>query len=59
MMAKAVKEEVQSLGARFVEYDLDTGQEGEGSGAYATALTDAQIDALHEALSQCADALAE
>ncbi|MEQ9336830.1 MAG: NAD(P) transhydrogenase subunit alpha [Miltoncostaeaceae bacterium] len=31
----AVKEEVLSLGARFVELDLETGQEGEGSGAYA------------------------
>jgi len=39
----AAKEEVKSLGARFVEFDLDTGQEGGGSGAYATALTDAQL----------------
>lgn len=31
----AVKEEVQSLGARFVELELETGQEGAGSGAYA------------------------
>ncbi len=48
----AVKEEVQSLGARFVEYDLDTGQEGEGSGAYATALTDAQIAKQRELMTQ-------
>jgi NAD(P) transhydrogenase subunit alpha len=36
----AAKEEVQSLGARFVEMDLDTGQEGSGSGAYASAMSD-------------------
>ncbi|MEZ0285146.1 MAG: NAD(P) transhydrogenase subunit alpha, partial [Thermoleophilia bacterium] len=36
----AAKEEVQSLGARFVELPLDTGQEGPGSGAYATAMSD-------------------
>jgi NAD(P) transhydrogenase subunit alpha len=34
----AVKEEVQSLGARFVELPLETGQEGAGAGAYARAL---------------------
>jgi H+-translocating NAD(P) transhydrogenase subunit alpha len=38
----AAKEEVKSLGAKFVEFDLDTGQQG-GSGAYATALTDEQL----------------
>ncbi len=48
----AVKEEVQSLGAKFVEYDLDTGQEGEGSGAYATALTDAQIAKQRELMTK-------
>jgi NAD(P) transhydrogenase subunit alpha len=37
---EAAKEEVQSLGARFVELPLDTGQEGSGSGAYATAMSD-------------------
>jgi H+-translocating NAD(P) transhydrogenase subunit alpha len=36
----AVKEEVESLGARFLELPLDTGQEGEGSGAYAQAMSD-------------------
>ena len=35
---EAAKEEVQSLGARFVELPLDTGQDGSGSGAYATAM---------------------
>ena len=39
-MRDAAKEEVQSLGARFVELPLDTGQEGPGSGAYATAMSD-------------------
>ena len=39
----AVKEEVQSLGARFVELPLDTGQEAGSSGAYATQLTDEQL----------------
>ena len=39
----AVKEEVQSLGARFVELPLETGQEGAGSGAYATQMSDEQI----------------
>jgi proton-translocating NAD(P)+ transhydrogenase subunit alpha len=37
---EAAKEEVQSLGARFVELPLETGQEGSGSGAYASAMTD-------------------
>jgi H+-translocating NAD(P) transhydrogenase subunit alpha len=37
---EAAKEEVQSLGARFVELPLETGQEGSGSGAYATAMSD-------------------
>jgi NAD(P) transhydrogenase subunit alpha len=40
----AVKEEVESLGARFVELDLDTGQEGAGSGAYASRMSDEQIE---------------
>jgi H+-translocating NAD(P) transhydrogenase subunit alpha len=39
----AVKEEVESLGARFVEVALDTGQEGGGSGAYAQKMTDEQL----------------
>jgi H+-translocating NAD(P) transhydrogenase subunit alpha len=37
---EAAREEVQSLGARFVELPLDTGQEGSGSGAYASAMSD-------------------
>jgi H+-translocating NAD(P) transhydrogenase subunit alpha len=37
---EAAKEEVESLGARFVELPLDTGQEGSGSGAYAAAMSD-------------------
>jgi NAD(P) transhydrogenase subunit alpha len=40
---EAAKEEVQSLGARFVELPLETGQEGSGSGAYATAMSDEAI----------------
>jgi H+-translocating NAD(P) transhydrogenase subunit alpha len=39
----AAGEEVRSLGARFIELDLDTGQEGSGSGAYATKMTDEQL----------------
>jgi H+-translocating NAD(P) transhydrogenase subunit alpha len=39
----AAKEEVRSLGAKFVEFDLDTGQEGGGSGAYAAAMSDETI----------------
>jgi H+-translocating NAD(P) transhydrogenase subunit alpha len=39
----AAGEEVRSLGARFVELDLDTGQDGSGSGAYATQMTDEQL----------------
>ena len=49
----AAKEEVKSLGARFVEFDLDTGQgEGGGSGAYATALTDEQLAKQRELMTQ-------
>ena len=48
----AVKEEVESLGARFVEYDLDTGQEGAGSGAYATKMTDAQLARQRELMTK-------
>jgi H+-translocating NAD(P) transhydrogenase subunit alpha len=39
----AVKEEVQSLGARFVELPLETGQEAGSSGAYATQLSEEQL----------------
>jgi NAD(P) transhydrogenase subunit alpha len=48
----AAAEEVKSLGARFVEFDLDTGQEGSGSGAYATKMTDEQIARQQELMAQ-------
>jgi NAD(P) transhydrogenase subunit alpha len=48
----AVKEEVESLGARFVEFDLDTGQEGEGSGAYASQMTDEQLAKQREQMAK-------
>ncbi len=48
----AVKEEVQSLGARFVELPLETGQEGSGSGAYATQLSDEQIARQRELMAK-------
>jgi NAD(P) transhydrogenase subunit alpha len=47
----AVKEEVQSLGARFLEIDLDTGQ-GDGSGAYARAMTDEVLARQREAMTR-------
>lgn len=48
----AVKEEVQSLGARFVELDLETGQEGEGSGAYAREMTEDQLRRQRELMAK-------
>ena len=48
----AVKEEVQSLGARFVELPLETGQEGAGSGAYATQMSDEQIAKQRELMAK-------
>lgn len=48
----AVKEEVQSLGARFVEFDLETGQEGGGSGAYATKMSDEQLAKQREQMAK-------
>ena len=48
----AVREEVESLGARFVELPLETGQEGGGSGAYATQLTDDQIAKQRELMAK-------
>lgn len=48
----AVKEEVESLGARFVELPLDTGQEGGGSGAYARQLTEEQLAKQQELLAK-------
>ena len=48
----AAKEEVKSLGAKFVEFDLDTGQEGGGSGAYASALSEAALARQRELMLQ-------
>jgi NAD(P) transhydrogenase subunit alpha len=49
----AVREEVQSLGARFLEIDLDTGQgEGTGSGAYAQQLQDETLRKQRELMSR-------
>jgi H+-translocating NAD(P) transhydrogenase subunit alpha len=48
----AAKEEVKSLGAKFVEFDLDTGQEGGGSGAYATKMTDEQLASQREQMTK-------
>ncbi len=48
----AVREEVESLGARFVELPLETGQEGGGSGAYASQLSDEQIARQRELMAK-------
>jgi NAD(P) transhydrogenase subunit alpha len=48
----AAAEEVKSLGARFVEFDLDTGQEGSGSGAYATRMSDEAIKRQQELMAK-------
>ena len=48
----AVKEEVQSLGARFIELPLETGQEGAGSGAYATQMSEEQITKQRELMAK-------
>jgi NAD(P) transhydrogenase subunit alpha len=48
----AVKEEVKSLGGKFLEIELDTGQEGEGSGAYAGALSDEAIAKQRELMTK-------
>jgi H+-translocating NAD(P) transhydrogenase subunit alpha len=45
----AVKEQVQSLGARFLELDMDT--EGEGAGGYARALTEEEQQRQRELLA--------
>jgi H+-translocating NAD(P) transhydrogenase subunit alpha len=47
----AVKEEVQSLGARFVEVPLETGQEG-GSGAYAAELSEDMLRKQRELMAK-------
>ena len=48
----AVKEEVESLGARFVELPLETGQEGGGSGAYAQQLSEDMLRRQRELLTK-------
>ena len=48
----AVKEEVQSLGARFVELPLETGQEGSGSGAYAQQMSEETLKKQQELLAK-------
>ncbi len=50
-----VKEQIESLGAKFVELDLDTG-DSEDQGGYAKQLTDEQIKAQQQ---QLADIVAE
>ncbi len=47
----AVKEQVQSLGAKFVELDLDT-KDAEDAGGYAKALTDEQQSRQRELLAK-------
>jgi NAD(P) transhydrogenase subunit alpha len=48
----AVKEEVQSLGARFLELPLDTEQEGGGSGAYARAVSEETLRKQRELMTK-------
>jgi NAD(P) transhydrogenase subunit alpha len=49
----AVREEVGSLGARFLEIELDTGgDQGSGSGAYAQQLQEATISKQRELMAQ-------
>ena len=49
----AVREEVESLGARFLEIELDTGQaEGSGSGQYAKELQDETIARQRELMTK-------
>ena len=47
----AAREEVESLGARFVELPLETGQE-EGSGGYATQLSEETIKKQQELMAK-------
>jgi NAD(P) transhydrogenase subunit alpha len=49
---EAAQEGGQSLGARFVEFDLDTGQEGSGSGPYATKMSDEAIARQQELMAK-------
>jgi H+-translocating NAD(P) transhydrogenase subunit alpha len=46
-----VKEQVQSLGARFIEVDL--GETGQTKDGYAKALTDEQLARQREAMAKC------
>jgi NAD(P) transhydrogenase subunit alpha len=49
----AVREEVQSLGGRFLEIDLETGQgEGSGSGAYAQELQEETLRKQRELMAK-------
>jgi len=49
----AVREEVQSLGAKFLEIDLETGQgEGSGSGAYAKELQEETLRKQRELMAR-------
>ncbi|MGD9695404.1 MAG: NAD(P) transhydrogenase subunit alpha [Thermoleophilia bacterium] len=48
----AAGEEVKSLGARFLELPLDTGQEGAGSGAYASALSEETLRKQQEMMAK-------
>jgi NAD(P) transhydrogenase subunit alpha len=48
----AVKEEVESLGARFVELPLETGQDGAGSGAYAQQMSDETLRKQRELMAK-------
>lgn len=50
---RAAREQIESMGARFVELDLDTNQ-AEGKGGYAQALTDDQLRLQREQLAQVA-----
>ena len=48
----AVREEVQSLGARFVELPLETGQEVGGSGAYAQQMSEETLRRQRELMAK-------
>jgi H+-translocating NAD(P) transhydrogenase subunit alpha len=48
----AVKEEIESLGARFVELPLETGQEGGGSGEYAKEMSEETLRKQQELLAK-------
>jgi NAD(P) transhydrogenase subunit alpha len=52
----AVKEEVESLGARFVELPLETGQEGGGSGEYAREMSEETLRRQRELMARTVSA---